>query len=971
MFEGPEKKFQNHIAKFLLREHHYSLLDQTDITDTDYYIAEEHLITFIKTTQKQTYQKLEEQYSADARNEILRSLKKELQFTPLWLIIRQGLTVRDLEFKLFYPKPRSKESIANEYYKENRIAFKDELQIKDSKRPDFVLYLNGLPIITIELKHEKNQTLHDAVHQYACRNHTDKIFQLPFIHIAADNSDVMIATDPSVENNFRWYNSGLTNERITDDEYPIEYLYRNVLSQESIFEMLSFYLIYVPVKDNEKSFTIFPRYHQSRMVNKVENDILEHYTKTNNLGKKYLINHSAGSGKTLSICWLADKLHSLYNQTTNEKAVNMIFILTDRKSLDKNIRDDMDKFTHLKDIAAYAKKSSDLKKYICETKEQIIVSTIQKFDYILEEIKNNQELKSVRVAFLLDEAHRSQEGKMGTAIRAPFRDKDVADDTDETESDDEENIARIIKAYDHNQMFVAFTATPSPATLQLFGEPFDIYSESEAITEGYILDVAENIISYQTLYNLHCSFIPNQDDEKLYPKGVVAKALKNVAYQDSELIQYKSEVMLRIFEEKIKPLINGKAKAMIVTSSRIAGLTYFNIIKKKLEERHYCDYKALYAFSDFTLPDTNELITEYAVNELNPGEDIEERFEKDEYRIMIVANKFQTGFDQPLLAGMFLDKPVMDRNAVQTVSRLNRCHNDKKSVVVVDFTNNAKAIMKAFKKYRKGKPFEETEPDKEKCVQLYNEIMAYELFTNSDAEKIVELLAENEDAQIQYFVNALRNRFNNKIHDSDNRKEFVYLLERFVKSYYFLACFFQYSNEINKFAVFSEYVGSQLIKIGTVSDLMKRMRNTQVVKAYVKYTGEVRMPDGQIKTKGGGQNQGGKIPIKKISVQDMINEIKEKFKITDEEALYIKKITDEKIQDTRILNTIELHKDDTLYLENTYSKQINKDIQDAFEDNGKVETLVDPKYIEPGAIIDIMAYLIIQFGLQRSRLVLK
>ena len=221
----------------------------------------------------------------------------------------------------------------------------------------------------------------------------------------------------------------------------------------------------------------------------------------------------------------------------------------------------------------------------------------------------------------------------------------------------------------------------------MFGEPFDSYTEAEAIAEGYIVDVAASIISYKTLYNLHCHYVPSPDEEeKIYPKGIVAKALKNVAFQDDGLIQYKSEVMLRIFEEQVTPLIGGRAKAMIVTSSRVAGLRYFNIIKEKLKERG-ANYKVLYAFSDFTHPETNAEIHEHAVNELREGELIEDRFEGEDYRLMIVASKFQTGFDQPLLAGMFIDKPIVDRNAVQTVSRLNRCHEGKKDVVVVDFTN--------------------------------------------------------------------------------------------------------------------------------------------------------------------------------------------------------------------------------------------------------------------------------------------
>lgn len=796
MFEGPEKKFQRHIAKFLIRKHNYAVLDQDELTDTEYYFAEDHLIAFLKATQKNTYERLEKDYGIDAWDEIVKALKDELRFSPLWLIIRHGLKVRGLEFKLYYPKPRSSESVANLHYEQNRLTFKPELVIKGGKRPDFVFFLNGLPIMTMELKHEKNQTLHDAVKQYTERDHSDKIFQLPFLHIAADTADVMVATDPRQKKNFRWYNTGLTNKAENKNEYPIEFLYRDVLSKDAVLESLSFFLIYVPKKEavedkSEKpAYTIFPRYHQSRLVKNLAQDTLSRFTSSGNPGKKYLINHSAGSGKTLSICWLADRLHSLYKVGTNEKIFDMLFVLSDRKTLDKNLRDEFDNFTHLQEVVGYAKKAKNLKSFL-KTGRSIVVSTQQKFKWILAEIENDPQLKQLRVGFLIDEAHRSQEGKMGVAIRVPFREKDEPDeDTPDADKDPEDEIAEIIHAHDANQLFVAFTATPAPATLQLFGDPFDTYSEAEAIDEGYIVDVATGIISYKTLYNLHCPVVPKPGEEKLYPVGAVSKALKNVAYQDEGLIQYKAEVMLRIFEKKIKPLINGRAKAMIVTSSRLAGLRYFQIIQDKLKERVVADYKVLYAFSDFIHPMTNESITENKVNNLKPGELIEDRFEGEDYRLMVVASKFQTGFDQPLLAGMFLDKAVVDRNAVQTVSRLNRCHNRKDTVVIVDFTNNARAILKAFNTYRKGTPFESTEPDERQCVNYYEEILDRRIFNRNDAEKVVQLIAAGNDAQLQFMVNALRQRFHERIRKIDERKKFVFLLARFVKSYHFLTCFF-------------------------------------------------------------------------------------------------------------------------------------------------------------------------------------
>lgn len=1011
MFEGPEKQFQRHIAEFLIREHGFAVLTPDEITDTDFYFAEDHLYAFLKATQGEALDRLEVDYGSDSRDEIFKALREEIGRRPLWSIIRTGLSVRGHDFKLYFPKPRSSQSVANLLYAENRITFLPELVIQGAKRPDFGLFLNGLPIVTMELKHEANQNVHDAVAQYVARDHGDRIFQLPFLHIAADTSDVQVATDPRAEKHFRWFNTGLTNRPQTPGEYPVEFLYREVLSTDSLLEAVAFYLVQAPKQEaaedcpEHAAFTLFPRYHQRRCVEKIARETQRHFAQQGDVGRKFLVNHSAGSGKTLTMCWLADRLHSLYKPGTSEKMVNMVFLLTDRKSLDKNIREDMGKFSHLKDVVRYAKRSGDLGRFLRD-REQIIVSTQQKFHYILDKIANDKGLKDLRVAFLIDEAHRSQEGSMATAIRTPFRYAPLSEGQDELamaaedsvpyiagngaepaepptlaetheehapdaedaqeQADPQDQITKVIREHDLNQLFVAFTATPSPATVQLFGEPFDTYSEAEAIQEGYILDVAQSIISYKTLYHLHCPIIPPPDEEKLYPPGVVAKALKNVAFQDSELIQYKAEVMLRMFEEQVKPLIEGRAKAMIVTTSRIAGLEYFRVIQRKLKERD-ADYKALYAFSDFVHPDNNEIFTEHAVNGLNDGELIEDRFEEESYRLMIVASKFQTGFDQPLLAGMFLDKAVADRNAVQTISRLNRCHPDKDGVLVVDFTNNAKVILKAFNKYRHGSPHEPDEPDPQKCLDLYDEILAVGLFTQDDAPPVVDLIKANNDADLQTCASELRQRFQAHITDAEERKGFVYLLAKFVKTYHFLSSFFSYEEPVREFVAFCDFIGPQLIKTGSVSDLMKLVRATVVEKAAVTYEGEVAMPGGLKKPKPNKGGGGGAPMVKKVSVQDMIAKIRESFDISDEEALHIREVSEEKLADESIRQTVGAHKGDIAFLESVYKGQINTDIQDAYALRELYEQLGDPKYTDTGAIFDIMAFTVIQKGLELAQ----
>jgi type I restriction enzyme R subunit len=314
---------------------------------------------------------------------------------------------------------------------------------------------------------------------------------------------------------------------------------------------------------------------------------------------------------------------------------------------------------------------------------------------------------------------------------------------------------------------------------------------------------------------------------------------------------------------------------------------------------------------------------------------------------------------------MFLDKPVFDRNAVQTVSRLNRKCEGKQDVIVVDFTNNAKAILKAFAKYRKGRPIEAEEPDEQQCVRLYQEILKAGIFTQDAAHTFVQLLAAGNDAVVQSTVNTLRVQFQNKVQDSEERKAFVYLLERFVKSYHFLTSFFTYPQDIRDFAAFAEYVGPQLIKQGSVSELMKQIRQTQVVKASVQFQGEIRS-GGPFKLKNARGNKSGGPPPKKVSVQDMIEQIRTMFDISDEEALYIREVTEEKTKDAAIRATVEAHKDDIIYLEDVFKDQVNTEIQTAYAERELYDELTDPKYIETGAIFDIMAFTIIQRNLHET-----
>ena len=965
----PEIAFQNHIRDELLRRFknetlEYSALEQGDITDTVNFIAEDVLWAFVTASQPEEVAKLERNYGTDTRDEFFKALRSELCRKPMWMVMRDGFRARGVEFKLYFARPRSEQSATWAAYRQNRFSFRHHFYYGETnKEIDFVFFLNGLPIVALELKHEKNQTVDAAVQQFVERDHTKKIFQHPFAYIAADTSEVKLATDPRHPDNFRWHNQGLVNEAHSEDEYPVEFLYDEVLAPENLLEDIAFFLVRVPEKpETEKdparpAFTIYPRFHQSRCVKKIAADISAYFAEKGDVGKKYLAQHAPGSGKTLTICWLAAKLDALFKPGTNEKLVETVFIVTAAKSLDKNIKDDIAKFVHLKDKVGLSAKSEDVDSFIHgNLKKQIapksiIVTTQQKLAYILDKLNEDPTLRTRRVAFLIDEAHRDQDGKRAAEMRIPFR---------EIEEDEDEELARdeIIRAHAGNQMFVAFTATPSQSTVDLFGSPCDIYTEAEAIQEGYIVDVASSIVSYKTLYNLHCSYVPTGNEEKEFPKGLVAKALKNIAYSDYGIVQYKAEVMLRYFENEVKELIGGRAKAMIVAPSRPTGLLYYTILKAKLEQRGAA-YKLLYAFADFVHPETNETITEHVVNGLKDGEKIEDRFDTDDYRLMIVANKFQTGFNQPLLAGMFIDKPIVDRNAVQTVSRLNRKCPGKDRVVVVDFTNNADAILRAFAKYRKGTPYEPDPPDPERAREIYRQILNAAIFTQNDFTQFAALARTATDAQIQYRVGALRQIFQTRVSDIGSRKDYVQLLAKYVKQVDFFKKEYNFGNDMLDAYVFADVVGSQLIKQGSMSELMQAMRHTEVVKANVKFQG-VRSGNGIVALKPSRKGHGPGVPQKKVSVQEMIDEIREKFQITDEEALFIREVTEQKLQDPDVKDAVVRNRDDDEYLFGPYRQQVHVQISDIYQESGHYEEIADDKYSGNGGIFDSMATIVIQ-----------
>jgi type I restriction enzyme R subunit len=973
-----EEVFHNQICQYLKDNFGYRVLTASHLADKEYYFVESHLVEFIQQTQKETWNELETNYfGSDTGRQIVKAIKEETAIKPLWWIIRDGIEIKSKRVYLYTPRPRSKQSKEQqEAYKANIFAYKKEFYFADdtSEAIDLVIYLNGLPIITAELKHHgetgEASTYADAITQYTVRrHHVSKIFSLPFAHFAADTDEAKVATNPSDETYFQPFNNGLENKEnpeIPKGEYPIWHLYGQAFSPEYICDFIEYFLIYVPANAERQSpaFTIMPRFHQLRSTRNLTADLLDFAETNDALGKKYLINHSPGSGKTLTIGWMAERLDSLNKSTNNEKVLDIIFILTDRKSLNKNVKDDLEKFTHLKRKIIFTDKADDVLKGI-KSRTNIIVTTIQKFNWVQKELKEDESLKNLKVAFLIDEAHRSQGGKMGKNVRTTFANEQIPEgqpngnDEEVTWEDEAEETFKNLDI--SKQVYVAFTATPIEKTLNLFGKPFDVYSEDEAIKEGYILDVAENIISYKTLYHLNTTWV--KPDDKLYPEGLITKLLRDIAYEDESVVQYKSTVIVEHFENEVKDLLEGKAKAMVVATSRQASYNYYLAIKAIIAKKNL-GYKIIFAFSDgFTEKVSKEQLTEAKVNNLELSEEtpIETYFEKDEYKILIVANKFQQGFDEPLLCAMYLDKVVKGVNAVQTISRLNRKYPGKNKTTVIDFTNNAKEIFKAFSKYRKGAKVRDTEPDPNELKDLYAEIMAFNIFSQDMINQLMETAQERNDAIFAAMCLAFRLQFEKTITDKEERKSFVNLLLKYVKKYNFFAQFTQFNDTLTQFAVFADLIAGKLIKLGSEGTLKKSLESVTVEKAAVKYLGEKKNPNLVREPKSG--KLASPIVPPKATIEDVIENIRRLFKIEEGDVIIIKEIYAETMNNKDLINRISSNKEDKDFLQQIVAYQIRQMIIDTYKQKGQIRKTREPRYKDAGGIFDLLVENIIRHAI--------
>ena len=660
------------------------------------------LFEFLENTQATEVAKLKRNYGADYQKKLVARLQKEIAQKGILEVFRKGIKDLDCHFKLIYFKPNSSlNRLDQDLWTKNIFAVTRQLyySLQNSNSLDMVILVNGLPVMTFELKNLlTGQTVKDAKNQYKFdRSSKEKLFQFErcLVHFAVDTELVYMTTKLEDGNTYflpfnKGFNQGAGNPP-TENNVRTSYLWQEVLTKENISDLLQNFIMKLEEKRSDKTIKklIFPRYHQLDVVQKLLKE-----SKVRGTGQKYLIQHSAGSGKSNSIAWLSHQLSGLFMEDGTTNVFDSVIVITDRKVLDSQLGESVKSFEQTKDLIIRVESGKELKESL-EQGKRIIISTIQKFPVIVDTIG---ELAGNRFAIIIDEAHSSTGGQTLSDLNGTLENQE--------ESTDEDVIIETLQSRKmlKNASYFAFTATPKNKTLELFGNldetgkysAFHNYTMKQAIEEGFILDVLSNYTTYKSYY----SVVATKDGDKEFGIKSSNRQLRQYVEGNKHTIEQKAGIMLDHFYHQVylKGLVGGRAKAMLVSGSRKSAVKYHFAFKKIIKERNY-PMDIITAFSgDIDLD--GEVWNESRINGFKDSE-IPTQFESGEYQILICANKFQTGFDQPLLQTMYVDKRLGGVSAVQTLSRLNRCHRDKDFVFVLDFYNTEEDIQNSFEPYYK------------------------------------------------------------------------------------------------------------------------------------------------------------------------------------------------------------------------------------------------------------------------------
>lgn len=742
-----ENGLETLIVKWLVEQNGYEQGNNADY-NRNYAIDETRLFRFLQDTQPDSLDKLGVFKSDIKKNQFLNRLQGEIAKRGIIDVLRNGVKVYPASLILFYLTPTENNAKAKEMYEKNIFSVTRQLMYSnDTTRLalDMCVFINGLPVITFELKNQlTKQNVDDAVEQYKTdRDPRELLFQFKrcMVHFAVDDARIKFCTKLDGKSSWflpfdKGYNDGAGNPP-NPDGIMTDYLWKDILTKNKLSRIIENYAQVVVEEDPEtKKKTvkqIFPRYHQLDVVEKLLADV-----KTNGIGKRYLIQHSAGSGKSNSISWLAHQLIGL--EENGHPMLDSVLVVTDRRILDKQIRDNIKQFMQVANTVAWAEHSGDLRDAIKGGK-RIIITTVEKFPYVVPDIGAKH--KDNKFAVIIDEAHSGQSGRNSAQMNLAL--SGLASE-DEMDNEDKINAMMEGRKLLKNASYFAFTATPKNKTLETFGvpyqdggdikhKPFHSYTMKQAIQEGFILDV----LKYYTPIASYYKLMKTVQDDPMFDKKRAQKKLRAFVESDSYTIAQKADMMVEHFHEQVisKGKIGGQARAMVVTSSIPRCIEYYYALNKALSARR-SPYKTIVAFSGESKYQGQEPPLTSATMNGFPDKKIPEKLKKDPYRILVVADMFQTGFDEPLLHTMYVDKMLTDIKAVQTLSRLNRCHPLKHDTFVLDFANKPEAIEEAFSRYYRTTLLSgETDPNK--LYDLITTMEEYQVYSNEHVEKLVDL----------------------------------------------------------------------------------------------------------------------------------------------------------------------------------------------------------------------------------------
>ncbi|MBP1908328.1 type I restriction endonuclease subunit R [Methanolobus bombayensis] len=842
-----EKAFEEAIEYHLVEEGGYHKGNADDF-DRELALDKGVLLSFLKDSQPEKWEKSVSIHGGAVESKILKRLQVELDNRGMLDILRKGFTDMGVNYKTVFFKPVSglNPDTLN-LYKKNKLTVTRQVHYspKSEKSIDMLLSVNGLPVATVELKNQfTGQNADNARKQFMFdREQNELLFKFKkraLVHFAVDTDEAYMTTKLNgKETRYLPFNLGCDGGKgnpVNPNGYRTSYLWEQIWEKDSWLDIIGRFMhlqvekYEVDGKVVKKESMIFPRYHQLDAVRKLTAD-----TRKSGTGKNYLIEHSAGSGKSNSIAWLAYHLSSLYDDDDN-RIFDSVVVITDRRVLDKQLQDTIFQFDHKQGVVQKIDRDSKQLASALNSGTNIIITTLQKFPFILDKVGD---MPARKYAIIVDEAHSSQGGKASEKMKEALTVIDMEDiskeesesygDDDDNDAEDEMRKVMASRGPQENLSFYAFTATPKPKTLDVFGtedtngqkKPFHIYSMRQAIEEGFIMDVLKNYVTYKTFFELSKII---EDDPSLNKKKARRAAARFVSLHPHNIAQ-KTEVMVEHFRQVTMDKIGGQAKAMVVTSSRPHVVKYKLEFDRYIKEKGYSDIKALVAFSGTVKDEYGNSFTEPEMNGFSEKE-LPEKFDAEEYRLLLVAEKYQTGFDQPLLHTMYVDKALSGVKAVQTLSRLNRIHPGKEDTFILDFVNKEEDILLSFQPYYQQTVLTES-TDPNLLYDLKGRLDSAQVYWQSEIDNFCNAFfrsknkrTQKDNAKLNAYIDPAVERYRG-ITAEKEQEDFRHTLASFVRLYSFLSQIMPFQDiELEKLYAYGRFLLKKLPR-KDISEILK------------------------------------------------------------------------------------------------------------------------------------------------------